>query len=77
MSRCLLKRELADEVRGPIRARADCRAPSFDVFAVQGDSVEEVVSRSREPRRRDQRAGFEHGAVIGETVDDVLYELLW
>ena len=38
--------------------------------------MEEVASGSMEPRRRDQRADFEHGAVIGETVDDVLHEFL-
>jgi len=76
ISRCLLERELADEVRGAIRARTDCRAPFFDIFAVEGDSVEDMASGSMEPRRRDQRTDFEHGAVIGETVDDILDELL-
>lgn len=72
----LLECERADEMRGAIWARADCRAPFPDISVVKGDFVEEVMSGSREPCLRDQRAGFEHRAVIGKTVDDIFNEFL-
>lgn len=76
MSLCLLERKRADEVGDTVRARRDCRTPFPDRSTVKGDDVEEVMSRSSQPRRCDQGAGFEHPAVIGQAVDDVFYEFL-
>ena len=73
---CLLEREIADEARDSLWARADCRVPWLRPSAVQGYVVEEVVLGSGRPRRRDQREGFEHRPVAGEVVDDVFDKLL-
>jgi len=53
----------------------DYGTPFHCPFIVQGD-VEEAMSRSSEPRRCDQRAGFECPVVTGQAVDRVFYEFL-
>ena len=76
MPQCLLEYKRADEAGDTLWARVDRRTPFLGPFIVQGDPVEEVVSRSSQPCRRDQRAGFEHPTVTGQAVDDVFYEFL-
>ena len=73
---CLLERKRADEVGDTLRARTDFETPFPGLFIVQGDAVEKVMSRSSQPRRRDQRVGFERLGVIGQAVDDVFHEFL-
>ena len=76
MSWCLPERKGADEVRDPVWTRGDCRTPLLDTFAAHGDLAEEVMSRSDQPRRRDQRTGLERPVVIGKPVDDGFHEFL-
>ena len=66
----------ADETGDTIGASVNCGTPFLDCFIVQGDPTEKMVSRSSQPCGCDERAGFEHSAVIGKTVDNVFDEFL-
>ena len=76
MSLCLPERKRANEVRDPVWAREDCRTPLLDTFAAHGDLVEEVMSRSDHPCRRDQGTGLKRLAVVGKPADDGFHEFL-
>ena len=69
------RRKRADEAGDTAWTRVDYGTPFPCPFIVQGD-VEEAMSRSSEPRRCDQRAGFERPVVTGQAVDRVFYEFL-
>ena len=71
-----LERKRADEVGGTVWARMDFGTLFPCPFIVQGDAVEEVMSRSSQPCRCSQRASFENLAVIGQAVDNVFHESL-